>query len=100
MQRLFECILFFYFAETEQTVWHLFPYKMGFYSPSNFNLDQSLKNRELNHLRKNYRFEKKSLFHCVNLGLHLTYNLRGAWHTLYAMLLSSYKWDDTTDMLP
>ena len=30
---------------------------------------------------------------CQDLLCHLTYNLRGAWHIVYAMLLSSYKWD-------
>ena len=39
----------------------------------------------------NYRFEKITLFDCMNLREHLTYNLRGAWHTLYAMLFSNYK---------
>ena len=31
----------------------------------------------------------------ADLWCHLTYNLRGAWHTVYAMLLSNYKWDAT-----
>ena len=37
-----------------------------------------------------------SLFAMVTgLWCHLTYNLRGAWHTLYAMLLSNYMGDAT-----
>ena len=47
-------------------------------------------NRELNHLRMNYRFEKIELFHEINSRQHLTNNLRKACHTLYAMLLSNY----------
>ena len=27
----------------------------------------------------------------TDLSRHLTYNLRGAWHTVYAMLLSNYR---------
>ena len=29
---------------------------------------------------------------------HLTNNSRGAWHTVYAMLLSNYKWDTTWNL--
>ena len=47
-------------------------------------------NREFNNLRMNYRFKKIALFHCMNFRSQLTHNLRGAWHTLYAMLLSNY----------
>ena len=36
------------------------------------------------------RFEKITIFQ-MNFKLHLTYNLRGAWHTMYAMLLSNFK---------
>ena len=36
----------------------------------------------------------------MNFELHLTYNLRGAWHTQYAMLFSYFKLDDTTYFLP
>ena len=39
----------------------------------------------------NYRFEKIVIFHCMNFRKRLTYNLRGTWHTLYAMLLSNFK---------
>ena len=45
-----------------------------------------LENRELNHLRMNHRFEKIVLFHSMNFRYHFTYNLSGAWYTLYAML--------------
>ena len=31
----------------------------------------------------------------TDLCCHLTYNSRGAWHTVYAMLLSKYNWDST-----
>ena len=31
----------------------------------------------------------------TDLWYHLTYNSRGAWHTVYAMLLSNYKLDAT-----
>ena len=31
----------------------------------------------------------------TDLLCHLTYNSRGAWHTVYAMLLSNYKRDAT-----
>ena len=31
----------------------------------------------------------------TDLWCHLTYNSRGAWHTVYAMLPSNYKWDAT-----
>ena len=47
-------------------------------------------NRELNYKRMNYRFEKTKLFHYMNFRLHPTYNWRGVWHTLYAMLLSNH----------
>ena len=40
------------------------------------------------------------LSHCMNFRYHLTYNSRGAWHTVYAMLLLNYKGDGTTDLLP
>ena len=56
-------------------------------------------NRELHFLRMNHRFERIKLWHCMNFRQHLTDDLREAWHTLYAMLLSNYKWDDTTDLL-
>ena len=52
---------------------------------------QVTENRYLNYLRKSYRFEKITLFRFMNFRYHLAYNLRGAWHTLYAMLLSNYK---------
>ena len=31
----------------------------------------------------------------TDMWCHVTYNLRGAWHTVYAMLLSYCKWDAT-----
>ena len=52
--------------------------------------EEYTENRELNNLRPTYRVEKITLFHCMNFSLQLTYNARGAWHTLYAMLLSNY----------
>ena len=52
-------------------------------------------NRELNYLRMNNRFEKIAHvpLHDFRVAARLTYNLRGAWHTRYAMLLSSYQED-------
>ena len=41
-----------------------------------------LQSHALHYLRINYRFEKIVLIHCINFKKHLTYNLRGAWHTL------------------
>ena len=55
--------------------------------------------RKLNYLRMIYRFEKIILFPCLYIRQHLTCILRGAWHTMYAMLLSNYKCDDTIDLL-
>ena len=40
----------------------------------------------LNHLRMNLRFEKITPFHCISFGQHLTFNLKGVWHILFAML--------------
>ena len=48
-------------------------------------------NIELNYLRMNHKFEKITLFPHMNFRQHLTYNSRGDWHTLYAMLLSKYE---------
>ena len=31
----------------------------------------------------------------IDLWRHLTHNSRGAWHTVYAMLLSNYEWEAT-----
>ena len=36
-----------------------------------------------------------SICHAPLKLCHLNYNLRGAWHTVHAMLLSNYKWDAT-----
>ena len=47
-------------------------------------------NRKLNYLRMNYSFEKIT-FSLERFQADLTFNLRGAWHTLYATLLSNYK---------
>ena len=58
------------------------------------------KTGESNYFRMYYRFEKLALFNCMNLRYHITYNFRGAWNTLYAVLTSNYKRDDTTDLLP
>ena len=57
-------------------------------------------NRDLNYFRMNYRFEKIVLLLCINFRQRLTYNPRRSWHTLYAMLLSNYKRDDTTGLYP
>ena len=46
--------------------------------------------RELNYLKMNNRFEKIKPFHCMNFRQHLTFNLRGPWHTLYVMLRVAY----------
>ena len=51
------------------------------------------------YLRMNYRFEKITLCQCMNFRWHFTYNLRGAWHTLYVMLLLNCGRDDTIDLL-
>ena len=46
------------------------------------------------YLKMNYNM-KKSNFSIIFLGrIYLTYNSRGAWHTVYAMLLSNFKWYD------
>ena len=47
----------------------------------------------------NYRFEKITFFPRKNFRQDLTYNSRGALHTLYAMLLSNLKWEDAIDLL-
>ena len=44
-------------------------------------------------------FEKIAHFRCMNFMQHLTYNLRGAWYTQYAILFSNYKRDNAADML-
>ena len=73
----------------------VYPFEMKF----NFNITLILEcqhiistfkyNGGINYLRKNYGFEKLTIFHCMNFRQNLTYNSRGAWHTLYAMLPSN-----------
>lgn len=47
-----------------------------------------MSNRELNYLRMNIGF-RKGTFHSGNFRQFLTCNLKGAWHTVNAMLLSN-----------
>ena len=60
------------------------------HSGSRFAFSYLIENRELNNLRVNYRSEKIKLFQYMNFRLDLSYDSKGAWHTLYAMLLAHH----------
>ena len=51
-------------------------------------------NKEIKYLRMNYRFEKLCVFQ-----VDPTYNLRGAWHTLYVMLMAYTVWHAPLELI-